>query len=127
MTILSPVAITKIPRPWGNELVWASTGAYVARLLQLTRGESISRQYHSERQETLYLLSGTVLLTIRNGGDMHTRTMVSWEAYQIPARMVHWLEALEDSQVVEVTTAHAEEPVVGKDRPFARSRDDRLR
>jgi hypothetical protein len=34
--------------------------------------------------------------------------------------MVHWLEALEDSQVVEVTIAHAEEPVVEKDRPFAR-------
>ncbi|HEY0591968.1 MAG TPA: cupin domain-containing protein, partial [Thermoanaerobaculia bacterium] len=102
MPILSPTAITKIPRPWGHELVWASTDVYVGRLLHLRKGESISRQYHTERQETLYLLSGTVLLTLSSRDEMHTRTMVPWEAYQIPAGMVHWLEALEDSQVVEV-------------------------
>jgi quercetin dioxygenase-like cupin family protein len=123
MKILTPTAITRIPRSWGHELVWARTDTYVARLLHLKRGESISRQYHTERQETLYLVSGSVLLSVVSGAEMHTRTMVSWEAYRIPAGTVHWLEALEDSQVAEVTIATPDEPEVGDDRPFARHSD----
>ncbi len=108
MAILHPTRIITTEKPWGTEVVLAQNEHYVGKLLQLRRGESISRHYHTERRETLYLLSGTVLLTLRTPKEMQVTSMARSEAYQIPPGLTHWLEALETSEILEITSAAPE-------------------
>ena len=36
----------KVEKPWGWELIWAETEAYVGKLLFVRAGHSLSRQFH---------------------------------------------------------------------------------
>ncbi len=120
MAILHPTRIITNEKPWGTELVLAQNDSYVGKLLHLRRGESVSRHYHTERRETLYLLSGTVLLTLRTPREMQVTTMARSEAYHIPPGLTHWLEAVETSEILEITSA-APEPIPRLDASYARS------
>ncbi len=49
----------KIDKPWGHELLWAHTEHYVAKILFVKAGESLSLQYHREKEETMFVQDGT--------------------------------------------------------------------
>ena len=104
------------PPAWGWDLVWAETDAYVGKLLFVRAGESLSLQYHEQKEETLYLLSGRVLLTLRDGRELHVKTMEPNQAYHIPPRLIHRLEAVEDSDVLEVSTPELDDVIRLEDR-----------
>ena len=54
----------KIEKPWGSELIWAHTDKYVAKILTISPGQKLSRQYHEKKAETIYVSSGTLILEI---------------------------------------------------------------
>ena len=55
----------RVEKPWGYELWWARTDRYVGKILHLRRGESLSLQYHSVKDETIMLQSGRLLFETR--------------------------------------------------------------
>ena len=42
-----------VQKPWGHELIWAHTSRYVGKILHIKRGESLSLQYHEQKDETI--------------------------------------------------------------------------
>ena len=61
-----PTHIPKIvEKPWGREIWYADQAAYAGKVLEVKQGRRLSLQYHERKTETLYLLSGKVLLTFR--------------------------------------------------------------
>ena len=46
----------RVPKPWGEEIIFAVTDRYVGKILRVRRGEILSLQYHRHKDETLYLI-----------------------------------------------------------------------
>ncbi|HSN67797.1 MAG TPA: cupin domain-containing protein [Thermoanaerobaculia bacterium] len=116
MNVFAPRPITRVPKPWGHELIWAHTDRYVGKILHLNAGESLSLQYHEKKEETLYLLSGRVLLTLKNDREGRDVEMRAGEAFHIPPRLIHRMQAVEDSDILEVSTTELDDVVRLEDR-----------
>ncbi len=108
--------VTRVPKPWGYELIWGRTERYVGKVLHVNRGESLSRQYHNVKDETLYLISGKIRLTLKWEDQERTVTMNVGDSYHIPPRLIHQIEAIEDSDIVEVSTPELDDVVRLEDR-----------
>ena len=111
-----PTHIPKIvEKPWGREIWYADQAAYAGKVLEVKQGRRLSLQYHERKTETLYLLSGKVLLTFRAIASGETpaislvtpadqRVWLPGQALHVPMRTIHRFEALEDSVLLEVST-----------------------
>ena len=56
--------IKKIEKPWGHELIWANKEKYVGKMQYIEKGHKLSRQYHEQKDETIYVLEGKLVLEI---------------------------------------------------------------
>jgi|GEM_PF-5076737 len=54
-------------KPWGREMIIASTPWYTAKMVYLDKEKSTSRHYHIQRKETLYFLTANCSLQIDDG------------------------------------------------------------
>lgn len=50
-----------VEKPWGFEHIWAETEDYVAKMLHINPKQRLSLQYHETKEETVYVLEGTLL------------------------------------------------------------------
>lgn len=114
--LFRPVEVTRVPKPWGYEIIWARTGRYVGKIIHINKGHSLSLQFHHEKEETLYLLTGRVLLTLEKDGDRRQIEMKPGEAFHIPPLLIHRMEALEDSEIAEASTTELTDVVRLEDR-----------
>jgi mannose-6-phosphate isomerase len=110
------VSIDRIEKPWGYELIWARTERYVGKILHVRAGESLSLQYHEKKEETLFLTRGSVLLTLRNEDEERVIEMKEGDSFHIPPRLIHRIEAREDSDITEVSTTELDDVVRLEDR-----------
>ena len=55
--------LTRVEKPWGWELWWAHTPAYVAKTLFIRAGEQLSLQYHERKDETIYVQEGEMIFS----------------------------------------------------------------
>ncbi|HXG59388.1 MAG TPA: cupin domain-containing protein [Thermoanaerobaculia bacterium] len=108
--------IQRVPKPWGYELIFARTTRYVGKILHINRGECLSLQYHEMKEETLYVVDGELLLTIEMEGDRREMILRRGEAFHIPPRLIHRMEALADTDVAEVSTPELDDVVRLEDR-----------
>jgi quercetin dioxygenase-like cupin family protein len=107
----------RVEKPWGWELIWAETEAYVGKLLFVRAGQSLSLQYHERKEETLYLQAGLAELEIGEVGS--PRTVVTVEpgrAFHLPPGVVHRIVALEDCTLLEASTPDLDDVVRLEDR-----------
>ena len=112
-----------VDKPWGHELIWAETEAYVGKILHIEQGEQLSLQYHEVKEETLYCQSGRLELQIQEGEDLTTVVLEPGQARHIPPRTVHRMRALTTCDVFEVSTPHLDDVVRLEDR-YGRSTGD---
>jgi mannose-6-phosphate isomerase-like protein (cupin superfamily) len=107
----------RIDKPWGHELWYAWTERYVGKILHVRQGGRLSLQYHREKDETSYVLRGRLLLTRGPSVDALTVTEIG-EGYAWRNRPgeVHTIEALEDADVLEVSTPELHDVVRIEDR-----------
>jgi mannose-6-phosphate isomerase len=108
--------VKRVPKPWGYELIFAKTDRYVGKILHINRGESLSLQYHEIKEETLYVVAGELKLTIEVDGDRRELPLRAGEAFHIAPRMIHRMEAIEDTDVAEVSTPELDDVVRLEDR-----------
>jgi mannose-6-phosphate isomerase len=109
-------AVRRVPKPWGYELLFAKTARYAGKILHINRGESLSLQYHEMKEETLYVIRGELKLTIEYDGDRRELALRSGEAFHIPPRLIHRMEAVEDTDVAEVSTPELDDVIRLEDR-----------
>lgn len=54
----------KIEKPWGYEVIWAKTDKYVAKFLHINPNSRMSLQFHKEKEETIYVMTGELKLQL---------------------------------------------------------------
>jgi mannose-6-phosphate isomerase-like protein (cupin superfamily) len=105
-----------VDKPWGYELVWARTDRYAGKILHVKAGHVLSLQYHSRKDETMHVLTGELILRTREGEDLVARPFRAGESVHIPPTLVHQIEAVVDSDVLEASTAELDDLVRLQDR-----------
>ena len=102
-----PVQI--VPKGWGRE-VWIANGErYCGKILEIRKGKKCSLHFHKLKDESFYLRTGRLLLTIRTSPEASTAEEFILEAGQcmdVPLGLVHQMEALEDAEVYEFSSQH---------------------
>ena len=102
----------KVEKPWGWELIWAETDRYAGKLLFVRAGQALSLQYHEQKDESWYVQSGRAALELGTlGGDLETAEIGPGDAFHFVPGTVHRVRALEDTLVVEVSTADLDDVV----------------
>jgi mannose-6-phosphate isomerase len=112
------VESTKIDKPWGHELMWALTDDYCGKLLFVRAGESLSLQFHREKDESWLVHSGRARLDMAAPGEKVPRSEVvgPGAAFRILPGTVHRVTALDDTTIIEVSTPQIEDVVRLEDR-----------
>jgi mannose-6-phosphate isomerase len=108
--------ITRVEKPWGYELHWAKTDRYVGKIIHVNAGHALSLQYHNLKDETMHVLRGELILRTRPGAELVARVFKAGETVHIPARLVHQIEAVVDSDVLEASTPELDDLVRLQDR-----------
>lgn len=107
----------EVSKPWGSELWFAHTDRYAGKILRVRAGCRLSVQFHEEKDETSYVLSGRVIVSQGDSADHLTaRELGPGESWRNQPRIVHTLEAVEDAEIVEVSTPQLEDVVRLADR-----------
>lgn len=107
----------EVSKPWGSELWFAHTDRYAGKILRVRAGCRLSVQFHEEKDETSYVLSGRVIVSQGDSADQLTaRELGPGESWRNQPRIVHTLEAVEDAEIIEVSTPQLEDVVRLADR-----------
>jgi mannose-6-phosphate isomerase len=106
----------KIDKPWGHELIWAQTERYVGKVLHINEGESLSYQYHRVKDETVRLLSGVLDMDVETDEERTTLRLVPGDSLHIVPGMKHRMTAVEECDVLEVSTPELDDVVRLEDR-----------
>ena len=105
MTAAERMIPRHVEKPWGYEIWWAVTDQYVGKILHVDKGHRLSLQYHEHKDETSYLLSGRLLLVQGESVDSLTEREVGpGQGWHNHRGLIHTIEALEDSDVLEAST-----------------------
>jgi mannose-6-phosphate isomerase len=101
----------RVDKPWGYELVWAETPRYVGKILHITKGQRLSRQYHQKKDETFLVQSGEMDLEIGPADSVETLRLRAGDAYHCTPGTIHRMVGVTDVDVVEVSTPELDDVV----------------
>jgi mannose-6-phosphate isomerase len=108
----SPLTPTRrVEKPWGYELIWAQTERYVGKLLHINQGHKLSLQYHRQKDETIHLQNGRVLLVVDEGTGLMEIELKPGQSYHVRPLTKHRMVALTDCDVLEVSTPELDDVV----------------
>jgi quercetin dioxygenase-like cupin family protein len=109
-------AVKTVPKPWGHEIIWAHTDAYVGKVLHIKAGHALSMQYHNVKDETLYLLRGEMTYRVDTGDGLKEVSLKAGESFRNTPGTIHQMEAVTDCDVLEASTPHLDDVVRLADR-----------
>ncbi len=106
-----------VPKPWGFERIFAHTDRYVGKLLHLERGHRLSRQHHRVKDETIYVLNGTLILEIGPAGAIERLFVPAGQSVRVPPGTLHRFIAPDDQDcdLIEVSTPELDDVVRHED------------
>jgi len=99
-----------IIKPWGKEVILQYSNFYCIKKLYLNKGHSISLQYHNNKDESWYILSGhgnVILNNIAKSFFVQNNDFI-----HIPKRTVHRIEAIEDIIILEISSSSNKNDIV---------------
>lgn len=103
-----------VEKPWGYE-DWIWNGRYCGKKLFVKKDGISDWAYHRVKDKTLYVESGTILLTYGWDDDVElaaTLTLTEDMAFHIPPGMYHKFKGLKEARVLELSTHHSEKDVI---------------
>jgi mannose-6-phosphate isomerase len=103
----------RVEKPWGWELIWAVADAYVGKILFVKAGESLSLQYHQQKDESWYVESGRARLELGDVGQetLDEDVITAGACFRYRPGTVHRITALEDTTILEVSTPQLDDVV----------------
>ena len=111
------VEVRKVQKPWGHETIWAHTDLYVGKVLHIRAGQSLSVQYHEQKDETIHLLTGEMIYRVgAEGQELRDVRLRAGESFRNEPGTVHQMEAVTDCDVLEASTPHLDDVVRLSDR-----------
>ncbi len=94
-----------IKKPWGKEEVLEINDNYMVKKLTMFKGHRCSLQYHKEKKETIYVLSGQLRIYVGESKEnLSSRVYGSNESITLIPGIIHRMEAEEDSVYLEAST-----------------------
>ncbi len=106
-----------VHKPWGHELIWAHTDRYVGKILHIKAGEALSLQYHREKDETVMVLTGRMTFEyFAEGEPPQTVELGPRQPFRVTPGLRHRMIAIEDTDVIEVSTTELDDVVRLDDR-----------
>ena len=108
----------RVDKPWGYELIFAHTDVYVGKVLFVKAGESLSLQFHREKDESWLVQSGRAKLELGSAGDaiLKEEVVAGGACFRFRPGTVHRVTALEDTTIIEVSTTELDDIVRLEDR-----------
>jgi len=97
------------PKVWGHEEWIINEAAYCGKKLVFKAGYSCSLHYHKIKDETWFVVSGKVFVEVIVGDKKTERVMTPGDVQQIKPGVIHRINALANSEVMEFSTHHMEE------------------
>jgi mannose-6-phosphate isomerase len=103
----------RVEKPWGWELIWAHAEDYVGKILFVRAGQSLSLQFHNEKDESWYVESGRAELELGDAGQavLNTEVIATGACFRFRPGTVHRVTALEDTTILEVSTPQLDDVV----------------
>ena len=103
----------RVKKPWGYEIRWAVNDKYLGKILRIEGGQKLSRQYHQEKDETIYVLEGQLVLELGPKSDKQMRIIMHEGAYRrIEPGTIHRFAAPSGGcTLIEVSTPEIDDVV----------------
>ena len=92
-------------RPWGSFSTYAENAQATIKTIEVQKGEALSLQYHRDREEIWFFVSGIAQVTL---GD-ETRLENAGSIIHIPRETIHRIETVSDVKLVEVSLGEFDE------------------
>jgi mannose-6-phosphate isomerase-like protein (cupin superfamily) len=107
------VEVKRVEKPWGYELIWALTDVYCGKVLFVKAGQSLSLQFHRQKDESWLVQSGRAKLELGEVGETMLKEEVigAGAAFHYVPGTVHRVTAIEDTTILEVSTPHLDDVV----------------
>lgn len=102
--------INRIEKPWGYEEIWAQTEFYVGKIIVINPGHRLSKQYHVEKTETVYVLEGVLL---NYDKDDNVSRFTPGQSFHVEKNQIHRFGATDTKyvKIVEVSTCQIDDVV----------------
>jgi mannose-6-phosphate isomerase len=102
----------RVAKPWGEERIWTFTDRYAGKVITIEAGKRLSLQYHVAKDESLLVLSGRLRLHLEDpGGTMREIDLGPGESRRVPVGRRHRFEALERTELIEVSSPELDDVV----------------
>jgi len=106
-----------VDKPWGHELRWAITDRYLGKVLHVRGGQALSLQYHVQKDESIYVLSGLLDLVLESpAGELETHRLTPGMSARVHPGRRHRFVAVEDTDLLEVSSPEVDDIVRLEDR-----------
>ncbi|MBT6675194.1 MAG: cupin domain-containing protein [Proteobacteria bacterium] len=99
-----------VEKPWGFEQIWAETDGYVAKMLHINPKQRLSLQYHNIKEETVYVIEGT-LLNWTDEADPPQKYTAGAICHINPGQVHRFGAGKELVRLMEVSTPHLDDVV----------------
>lgn len=114
---VQPAGANRVDKPWGYELRWAITDRYLGKLIHVDAGHALSLQYHVEKDESIFVLSGLLDLVLEgDGGELATHRMGPGMTARVRPGRKHRFVAVEATDLFEVSSPEIDDVVRLDDR-----------
>jgi len=101
-----------IEKPWGREEIIEINDRYMMKKLTMWKGHRCSLQYHNTKRETIYVLSGKLCIYSGHSQDqLESRVFIAGEAITLKPKVIHRMEAVEDSIYLEASTPEMDDVI----------------
>ena len=103
-----------VEKPWGHEKIIVHTDKYVMKKLFIKAGQRLSRQFHVQKDETVYVCQGMLLLDLsRDDTESNIMKLKEGKSWRIMPNTIHRFTAPDDQDVVlyEVSTPELDDVV----------------
>jgi mannose-6-phosphate isomerase-like protein (cupin superfamily) len=95
-----------VEKGWGSENIWATNDKYCGKLMNFNTGAKFSMHFHSEKEETWYVLSGQfqVRYIDTKTADQYLENLGPGDVWHNPPLLPHQLICHEAGTIIEVST-----------------------
>lgn len=106
----------KIEKPWGMEEILEINKNYMLKRLTMNKNAKCSLQYHNQKRETIYILSGKLKIYFGSSeSSLDSKVFTTGDCMTIDPGVIHRMEGIEKSVYLESSTPELEDVVRLKD------------
>jgi mannose-6-phosphate isomerase-like protein (cupin superfamily) len=96
----------RVPKGWGNELIWATNDKYCGKMMHFNQNARFSMHFHAVKDESWYILSGKFLVRTINteNAQISEHLLETGDTWRNLPLQPHQVECLQAGTIIEVST-----------------------